>query len=908
MHSVTCAIGCADASIPTREGQRTSSRRVVAGATANEHDRRPASVRPPPATDLATPIDLRRYRTATARQLGSTFDPAYRSPIGRLPAGRRAFRGLPFQLARASTARRWLLLDREVVIDLRAAGPASHVVIAHFCDAWRDPVEGRPADLPIGWVTPVGQPLARYTLELASGRSVEGLVRRRFEINEGIVGWGQGAFAAVPHVVDQPLDWFGPYPAIAPGGYAEPGHAGLLGILPGSWGPAQTGVADSVPSPTGDIALWLYVIEVPGGPTDVAGLRMTPLAALGAGGGVVVAAVTAFRGTASPLAVEPRRTLKIERRHAAEVAVDLGQVFRRRPAPVPLKAAARPSSSIIGWGIPRPDAGPAGSTTAIVVDLAMAPDATIAIGDDRVLARDLPDDGRRKRFGAVTIESMPTPTRRLEVEIVDAATREPMPARVRFRAADGRYLPPLGHRDEINPGLNEDTGADLLLGGSTYAYVPGRFPIELPDGAVQVEVVRGFGYRPLVRTIDVDGDLGRAPLVLPLESVEGPAGDGWIAVDAHVHFISPTSALLQARAEGIAIANLLATQWGDHHTSGADLPVGVVADPSGQHLVVMGSENRQNVLGHIGLLGTAQAILPMATAGPPEARMGDPLGWLMADWADAARGQGGLAVAVHFPLPYAEIAADIVAGKIDAVEMQALTPGIDGPSIREWYRFLDCGYRLPVVGGTDKMSAEIPLGAIRTYARLDPDVPLSFDAWADAVRAGRTYVSSGSFVDLQVDGCGPGDEIKLGRGGGTVTVEVSASAAQPVIDGIELIHDGVVVAAASAHGAETARLSERIQVAKSGWLAARVTSREQIHSGFSTSMGAHSSPVYLEVPGKPAFAPEDAAAIGTIIDGARTWVETIASVASPAERARLAAYMASSRATLDERIRDRSRH
>ncbi len=865
-------------------------------------------MRPPRATHLATPVDLRRHRNASDGELGSRLHPAYLAPIRRLPAGRQAFRGLPFQFARATSARRWLLLDREVVVDLRAAGPASHVVIAHFCDAWRDPIEGRPADLPIGWVTPVGQPVARYALELASGRSLESIARRRFEINEGIVGWGQGAFAAVPHKVDEPLDWFGPYPAIAPGGYTEPGHAGLLGILPGSWGPAQTGVADSVPSPTGDIALWLYVIEVPGGPTNIARLRMEPLAALDAGGGVVVAAVTAFRGTASPLAIEPRRTLKFERGQGADVAIDLGQVFRRRPAP--LKAAARPPSSIVGWGTPRPDSGPTGPTgsiTSTIVDLAMAPDATIAIGEDLVPARDLPGEGRRKRFGAVTIESLPTPTRRLEVEIVDAATREPMPARVRFQAADGRYLPPLGHRDEINPGLNEDTGADLLLGGSTYAYVPGRFPIELPGGTVQVEVVRGFGYRPLVRSIDIDGDRGRAPLVLRLEPVAGPAGAGWIAVDAHVHFISPTSALLQARAEGIAIANLLATQWGDHHTSGADLPVGVVADPSGQHLVVMGSENRQNVLGHIGLLGASQAILPMATAGPPEARMGDPLGWLMADWADAARAQGGLAVAVHFPLPYAEIAADIVAGKIDAVEMQALTPEIDGPSIREWYRFLNCGYRLPVVGGTDKMSAEIPLGAIRTYARLDPEVPLSFGAWADAVRAGRTFVSSGSFVDLQVDGCEPGDEVKLGRGGGTVAVEVSASAAQPVIDGIELIHDGVVVAATSARGADRATLSERITVSKSGWLAARVTSREQIHSGFSTSMGAHSSPVYLEVPGKPAFAPEDAAAIGTIIDGARTWVETIASVASPNERARLAAYMASSRATLDELVRDRSR-
>jgi hypothetical protein len=856
----------------------------------------------PRATDLATPVDLRRHRNATDAELGSRFHPAYLHAIRRLPAGRQVFRGLPFRFARATAGRRWLVLDREVVVDLRTAGRASHVVVAQFCDAWRDPVEGRPVDLPVGWVTPVGQPLVRYVLETISGRTIEGVMRRRFELNEGIVGWGQGAFAAVPHHVDTPLDWRGPYPAQAPAGYAAPGHAGLLGILPGSWGPAQTGVADSVPSPTGEIALWLHAIEVPGGPSDLQQLRLEPLAALDEGGAVVVAAVTTFRGTASPLAVEPRRTLRIEGGAGSPVAVDLGQVFRERPAPTPVDARSDDSAAITGWGSLRIDDEPAGG---VLVDLALARDATIAVGSELVPAGRLPAEGGRTRFGAVRIESLATPTRRVDVEIVDASTGEPMPARVRFQAADGRYLPPLGHRDEINPGLNEDTGADLTLGGATYAYVPGRFAIELPAGDVRVEVIRGFGYRPLERAIAVDG--GRAPLVLPLEPVEGPSGAGWIAVDCHVHFISPTSALLQARAEGVAIVNLLATQWGDHHTSVADLPAAVVADPSGQHLVVMGSENRQNMLGHIGLLGTSEAVLPMASAGPPEARLGDALGWLMSEWADAARAQGGLAVAVHFPLPYAEIAADIVSGRIDAVEMQALTPDVDGPSIREWYRFLNCGYRLPVVGGTDKMSAEIPLGAIRTYARLDPGVPLSFAAWADAVRAGRTFVSSGSFVDLEVDGYDPGDVIRLGRGGGTVEVRAAASAAQPVIDRLELIHDGVIVAATSGRGVDRVTLSERVQVSTSGWLAARVTSREQIHSGFATSMGAHSSPVYVDVPGRPAFAPDDAAAIGTIIDGARTWVERVAAVRSPEDRTRLAAYMASSRASLDALVRERAR-
>ena len=854
----------------------------------------------PLATELATPVDLGNLRNTSDAELAARLHPGYADAIARLPAGRHVFRGLPLHMADAASELRWLLLEREVVLDLRSVGRASHVVIAHFCDAWRDPTGARPEDLPVGWVTPVGQPLARYQLELASGLVVNEAIRRRFEVNDGIVGWGQGAFAAVPHLVDTPLDWRGPYPAAAPGGYAAPGHAGLLGILPGSWGPAQTGVADSVPSPTGDIALWLHTITVPDGPLALARLRFEPLAPIDAGGGVVIAAVTAFDGTASPLALEPRRTLRIDGPPGDPVAVDLGQVFRTRPAlaAMPLDTGASPR--IAGWGTPR-SAEPA---TALDVDLAFAPDASISVGGERVPAGRLPPEGGgRRQFGAVSIEALPTPMRRIEVEIVDASTGALMPARVRFRAADGRYLPPLGHRDEINIGLNEDSGADLRLGGETYAYVPGRFPIDVPTGDVEVEVVRGFGYRPLRRSIGPDHRA--APLVLPLEPVDGPGPD-WIAVDSHVHFISPTSALLQARAEGVAIANLLATQWGDHHTSIADLSVRVVADPSGEHMVVMGSENRQNMLGHIGLLGAADAVLPMASAGAPEARLGDPLSWLIGDWADAARAQGGLALAVHFPLPYAEIAADIVSGRIDAVEMQALTPGIDGPSIREWYRYLNCGFRLPIVGGTDKMSAEIPLGAIRTYARLEPGVKLSFDAWTAAVRAGRTYVSSGAFVDLEVDGCEPGDVIRMGADGGSVEVRVKASAAQPVIAGIELIQDGRVVAAVPGGGVDQLSLAERVSVTTSGWLAARVTSQEQIHSGFATSMGAHSSPVYLEVAEKRPFAPDDAVAIGTIIDGARTWIETIATVRSPADRKRLAAALAASRATLDDLVRERT--
>ena len=117
-----------------------------------------------------------------------------------------------------------------------------------------------------------------------------------------------------------------------------------------------------------------------------------------------------------------------------------------------------------------------------------------------------------------------------------------------------------------------------------------------------------------------------------------------------------------------------------------------------------------------------------------------------------------------------------MAGRIDAVEMQTFAPGLDNPTILEWYRFLNCGYRVPLLGGTDKMSAEMPLGAVRTYTRLDPDAAPTFRAWAAAVRAGRTFATSGPVIELSVDGHEPGDVLALPASGGHLEARVRARA------------------------------------------------------------------------------------------------------------------------------------
>ena len=165
------------------------------------------------------------------------------------------------------------------------------------------------------------------------------------------------------------------------------------------------------------------------------------------------------------------------------------------------------------------------------------------------------------------------------------------------------------------------------------------------------------------------------------------------------------------------------------------------AGGDGEYLVRVGTENRQHVLGHISLLGYEGAVIaPMTTGGPDESALGDPVESLLTEWARQCRRQNGLVVVPHFPNPRAEHAAAIVTGDVDAVEMTSwedLYSGIDPYSLSDWYRYLNCGYAVPAVGGTDKMTTATAVGTVRTYARIDPGVEFTYEAWKQAVRRGR---------------------------------------------------------------------------------------------------------------------------------------------------------------------------
>ena len=215
------------------------------------------------------------------------------------------------------------------------------------------------------------------------------------------------------------------------------------------------------------------------------------------------------------------------------------------------------------------------------------------------------------------------------------------------------------------------------------------------------------------------------------------------------------------------------------------------------------------------LWGLREPVMPWCTDGPPEADLAAWQETTMSDWADRCHEQDGTVVIPHFPLPNGEPAALIATGRADAVEMIVQWPAFH----EEYYGYLIAGHRLPLVGGTDKMSSEVPVGLYRTYAKVDAD-EFSYEAWCHAVREGRTFVTGGPILRFTVDGHEAGDVVRV-PGGGSVTVEATVQGIFP-IGSLELVRNGEVIAARDdPSGGRRLELREEVRIDGDSWLAVR---------------------------------------------------------------------------------------
>ena len=770
------------------------------------------------------------------------------------PLGRQALQGLPFQVGASEPRpeRCFLRCSADagaVTIPVRRA--CHTVIVAHAV-----------LDSQLMAGGPLGRPVATYAFRVAGGRGTSGgaasddavhevAIRERFEIAAPVLD------RAYLGVNDRGLRLWPRYE--------------------GRWeyaGSRQTEVTGGPVTYT----LWAWRNPVP--EHVVEELRVAPAAG---GPAFILAGVTTGHVDEHPFPRQGRREVKltltdVEAAHRPfdlDVKVDRGIATYAHPLPA-ADAGAFVGNRYAGWGeTQNPASSPA------YTEIAATPSATVTVEQGgsalgRVRWGDVEQRGSAAD-GGVRVELLDGGRNWVHVTVLDADSGKPVPCRVHFRSPAGVPFQPHGHHNQVNSNNGSwhlDVGGDVRLGQITYAYIDGRCQGWLPRGDVIVDLARGFEYQPVRARVRIEP--GQRELTLRLKRWTDMNARGWYSGDSHVHFLSAQGSHTESQGEDLNVVNLLQSQWGSLFTNSEEFTGGASVHQQGNNIVYVSQENRQHFLGHLILWGLKEPVMPWCSDGPGEAEPGGSLDVTMSDWADRTHAQGGHVIIPHLPYPNGEPAALIATGRADGVEMMRQGEF----NHLEYYRYLNCGYRLPLVGGTDKMSNEVPVGLYRTYAQVG-DREFTYGAWCEAVKRGRTFLSGGPLIGLSVDGAGIGDTLRLSAAG-TVEVHAWAESILP-IHTLQLVQQGRVIAQVDAargdapKGRRRLELRERVRVDGHSWLAARVGGPGYgsvlHHDGWQRGIFAHTSPVYLAVGGEWwMFNRDTAEYMLTLIDGCLSYV------------------------------------
>jgi hypothetical protein len=450
----------------------------------------------------------------------------------------------------------------------------------------------------------------------------------------------------------------------------------------------------------------------------------------------------------------------------------------------------------------------------------------------------------------------------MHVRVNDAATGQPTPVRIRFTNSAGEYFAPLGRLTKFATDDNEDVGGNLRHNLKQYAYIDGTCEIELPAGHIFVEIHKGPEYRRCdLHVMLLPGQLA---LRGTIERWIDLRGQRWYSGDVRAHSLTPHAALLEAAAEDLAVVNLLITMdfparvcsWeGKAYRTATNILAFSGQRPALEmpgHMVVVNTHNVQTSLGSLGLLNCHRVVYPLIAA--------DSEDWTLADWCDQCHRKGGLVIwtgPVAQAVPdagsgYGERLADLMLGKIDALELDSLWP-LNDFAEDHWYSFLNSGCRVPLVGASAKTCNADLLGGWRTYTRLQPGEEFTYRNWIEAARAGRLFITNGPILSFTVDGQDPGEVINLSSLDQPVHIVADVCSLVP-IDTLELILNGEIYHQAQARGSPPAASFHLVtKVPTAGWLALRCSGPLAYPETSSPiRFGAHTSPIYIQVEGRPA--------------------------------------------------------
>lgn len=765
--------------------------------------------------------------------------------------------GIPFTIGDAV-----LLAEQTVSVKLDPL-TTQWLVFLHTSDGRPSPTNKDGFISPMRGLGQLGEHAADYVICYEDGTEERLPVRRRYEIGAYQRGWGENCFQAVAAHKPQPF------------------RAHHEQTNP-SWGHSQTRASSSDSMAWTN---WLWAWQNPYPEKAIVGIRFEPVS-----GSIILSAISSGTASEQPFRWHSRQKallrLPMDEKYEPEldkngllsqIQLDMGQIISATP---------RLSYPNATWIETYNNALPAQTDLEVLVEYTAHPDAHfhLSLGTSHVQIPVAKVDQRTPTTDISALEgydltAIPPAKQRVNLRVIEQKGGKPVAVKLHIHGSSDEILAPVDRHRIVNPAWFEDYSTDFVhRGGHQCTYIPGETAVDLPLGKVYIEVSKGFEIRPVRQIVEVTPETKE--ITIEIDKVLHWREKGWVTADTHVHFLSPMTALLEGAAEGVNVVNLLASQWGELMTNVGDFDgANTWGTPQtggeGEYLVRVGTENRQHILGHISLLGyKGRIIAPMTTGGPDESALGDPIEILLTEWARQCKKQGGLVVLPHFPNPRAEHAASIISGDIDALEMTSwgdLYSGINPYSLSDWYRYLNCGYLVAAVGGTDKMSAATAVGTVRTYANISGDQSFTYDAWMEAVRRAETFVTYGPLLEFSVDGQPMGSRIKMTPNGGTVDITWQVASTTVPMTRVELIVNGEIRESVAVDP-ESASGSWSLKVEKSAWLALLV------RGGYADKpeiIAAHSSPVMVEVSGTQMLAAADALTILEQIEGTLAYFNTI---------------------------------
>ena len=488
----------------------------------------------------------------------------------------------------------------------------------------------------------------------------------------------------------------------------------------------------------------------------------------------------------------------------------------------------------------------------------------------------------------------------------------PAPARVSI-------LGPGGHPAVPDQGAVHFDGAN----GRVFFYSPGLIEVAVPAGQVTVSAVQGLATPEETTTVTAAAGT-ITEVTLELTPVWDARATGWASGDHHFHLnyggpydLDPEDLVPKMEGEALDFATPLLANL---HNRYEDQDLWGWEKADAPPFIRFGQEIRSHFLGHMGLLEIPEFHWPWVWGPGYEVYGTDDR--TNAEVLDYAHRHGGLGYYVHpvsVPDPFAEgggggvpveLVADAVMGDVDALEIMCLWSSFEGTAAL-WHRFLNLGVTIAPSAGTDVMLdlyRTMAVGTTRVYVHTGDR--LNWPGYLEGLRAGRSFVTNGPFLDFRVEGGPSGGGVGSGGGGagsadgvrpggvvapGTATWTLDLATATEV-DTVDIIVNGRVAESHPAIASPGRRtLTGVVDLPQGGWIAARARGGSTRWPSMDTSPFAHTAPIWIGARGStdPVARQESAAELRDILTASLARLRAgYAGVEIPRLEAHFAAAMA----------------